>query len=97
MNGRNEKLQAAEAVHEAAKKRAKDAVRLATSTRHFDLALHRRASCHRPSPDAALHCMILKLLRLNVQLFRHFQKPSCFGPLYRRRLHATTSTLRGIR
>lgn len=28
VNGRNEKLQAAEAVHEAAKKRAKDAVRL---------------------------------------------------------------------
>ena len=28
MNGRNEKLQAAETAHEAAKKRAKDAVRL---------------------------------------------------------------------
>ena len=48
VNGRNEKLQAAEAVHEAAKKRAKDAVRLATSTRHLALAWSSRAICHRP-------------------------------------------------
>lgn len=47
VNGRTEKLQAAEAVHEAAKKRAKDAVRLATFTRHCALALHSCAVYHR--------------------------------------------------